>query len=76
MNWATWNSTAAAVELLFQVLTEREEEASVAIAGNQPFSGWSDTFTRLGRNPRTLPKGFNLDPSPGREFGAQLRSSD
>jgi DNA replication protein DnaC len=32
-------------ELLFQVLTEREEKASVAIASNQPFSGWSDTFT-------------------------------
>ena len=32
-------------ELLFQVLTDREEKASVAIASNQPFSGWSDTFT-------------------------------
>jgi DNA replication protein DnaC len=32
-------------ELLFQVLTEREEKASVAIASNQPFSGWSTTFT-------------------------------
>lgn len=32
-------------ELLFQVLTEREEKASVAIASNQPFSRWADTFT-------------------------------
>jgi DNA replication protein DnaC len=32
-------------ELLFQVLTEREERASVAIATNEPFSGWPNTFT-------------------------------
>lgn len=32
-------------ELLFQVLTEREEKASVAIASNEPFSGWTKTFT-------------------------------
>jgi DNA replication protein DnaC len=32
-------------ELLFQVLTEREETASIAIASNQPFSGWTRTFT-------------------------------
>ena len=32
-------------ELLFQVLTEREEKASVAIATNQPFSEWTRTFT-------------------------------
>jgi len=32
-------------ELLFQVLTEREEKNSVAIASNQAFSGWTDTFT-------------------------------
>jgi DNA replication protein DnaC len=32
-------------ELLFQVLTEREEKNSVAIASNQPFSGWPNTFT-------------------------------
>ena len=31
-------------ELLFQVLTEREEN-SIAIASNQSFSGWTDTFT-------------------------------
>jgi DNA replication protein DnaC len=32
-------------ELLFQVLTEREEKTSVAIATNQPFSEWTRTFT-------------------------------
>jgi DNA replication protein DnaC len=31
-------------ELLFQILTEREERASVAIATNAPFSEWSKTF--------------------------------
>jgi DNA replication protein DnaC len=31
-------------ELLFQVLTEREEKAAVAIASNEPFSGWTKTF--------------------------------
>ena len=32
-------------ELLFQVLTEREVKASVAIASNESFSGWTKTFT-------------------------------
>jgi DNA replication protein DnaC len=32
-------------ELLFQVFTEREERASVAIAANAPFSEWTRTFT-------------------------------
>jgi DNA replication protein DnaC len=32
-------------ELLFQVLTEREEKASVTIATNQPFNEWTRTFT-------------------------------
>jgi len=32
-------------ELLFQVLTEREEQAAVAIASNDSFSAWSKTFT-------------------------------
>ena len=32
-------------ELLFQVLTEREEKNSVAIASNVPFSSWTRTFT-------------------------------
>lgn len=31
-------------ELLFQVLTEREERASVAVASNAPFSEWGNTF--------------------------------
>lgn len=33
------------VELLFQVLTEREEKNAIAIAFNQSFSAWTDTFT-------------------------------
>ncbi len=32
-------------ELLFQVLTERQETSSVAIASNESFSGWTKTFT-------------------------------
>lgn len=32
-------------ELLFQVLTEREEKNSVAIASNESVSGWTRTFT-------------------------------
>src|SRR3954462_13734090 len=32
-------------ELLFQVLTEREERSAGAIASNEPFSGWTKTFT-------------------------------
>ncbi len=32
-------------ELLFQVFTEREEKASVAIASNAAFSEWARTFT-------------------------------
>ena len=32
-------------ELLFQVITEREERASVACASNAPFSEWNQTFT-------------------------------
>jgi DNA replication protein DnaC len=32
-------------ELLFQVFTEREEKASVAIASNAAFSEWAHTFT-------------------------------
>jgi hypothetical protein len=31
-------------ELLFQVLTEREEKNSVAIASSESFSGWTETF--------------------------------
>ncbi len=32
-------------ELLFQVLTERDERASIAVASNAPFSEWGQTFT-------------------------------
>lgn len=32
-------------ELLFQVLTEREENNSIAIASNESFSAWTKTFT-------------------------------
>jgi DNA replication protein DnaC len=32
-------------ELLFQILTEREERAAIAIATNAPFSEWNKTFT-------------------------------
>ncbi len=35
-------------ESLFQVLTEREEKNSVAIASNESFSGWTKTFTAPG----------------------------
>ncbi len=31
-------------ELLFQIITEREERASVAIATNLPFSEWGTVF--------------------------------
>lgn len=32
-------------ELLFQVITEREEKASIAVASNASFSEWGSTFT-------------------------------
>ncbi|MGH9072312.1 MAG: ATP-binding protein, partial [Acidimicrobiales bacterium] len=32
-------------ELLFQVITEREERASIALASNASFSEWGRTFT-------------------------------
>lgn len=32
-------------EHLFQILTEREEKASVMVASNAPFSEWNQTFT-------------------------------
>ncbi len=32
-------------ELLFQIITEREERASIACASNAPFSEWGTTFT-------------------------------
>ena len=30
---------------MFQVVTEREERASIAVASNAPFSEWGQTFT-------------------------------
>jgi DNA replication protein DnaC len=32
-------------ELLFQVITARDERASIACASNAPFSEWGNTFT-------------------------------
>jgi IstB-like ATP binding protein len=32
-------------ELLFQVLTDREERSAIAIASKEPFSGWTKIFT-------------------------------
>jgi DNA replication protein DnaC len=32
-------------ELLFQVLTKREEKNAIAITSNEVFSGWTKTFT-------------------------------
>lgn len=32
-------------EMLFQVLTEREEKNSIAAASNEAFTGWGRTFT-------------------------------
>ena len=32
-------------ELIFLFLTEREEKNAIAIASNQSFSAWTDTFT-------------------------------
>jgi DNA replication protein DnaC len=36
---------ARGAELLFQVITARDETASVAVASNAPFSQWGNTFT-------------------------------
>jgi len=36
---------ARGAELLFQILTEREEKASVAVASNLPFSEWGQIIT-------------------------------
>ncbi|MFN8045903.1 MAG: ATP-binding protein [Dermatophilaceae bacterium] len=40
-------------ELLFQVLTEREEKNSTAIASNESFAGWTKTFTDPACAPRS-----------------------
>ena len=36
---------AHGAELLFQIITAREERASIACASNAPFSEWGKTFT-------------------------------
>ena len=46
-------------ELLFQVLTEREETASVAIASNESFSGW----TKPSPTPTSAPLSSTGSPS-------------
>ena len=40
---------ARGAELLFQIITEREEKASIAVASNLPFSEWGNVIadTRL-----------------------------
>ena len=40
-------------ELLFQIITEREERASVAIATNLPFSEWGTVFPDPASSPRS-----------------------
>ncbi|WP_375425559.1 ATP-binding protein [uncultured Friedmanniella sp.] len=54
-------------ELLLQVLTEREEKNSVAIASNESFSGWTKTFTdsralRRHRRPPHLRRQHHRNP--------------
>jgi len=56
-------------ELLCQVLTEREEKNSVAIASNEWFSGWTKTFTGLRlcaghRRPPHLRRAHHRDRHP------------
>ncbi|MGH8924536.1 MAG: IS21-like element helper ATPase IstB [Acidimicrobiia bacterium] len=43
--WGYLSLDSKGAELLFQVLTEREERASVALATNLPFSEWGQAFT-------------------------------
>jgi hypothetical protein len=40
-------------ELLFQIIAEREERASIAIATNLPFSEWGAVFPDPGSSPRS-----------------------
>ena len=57
-------------ELLFQVLTEREEKTAIAIASNEPFSGWTKTFTdprlcaAIVDRPRSPCASWRLPPQP------------
>ena len=55
-------------ELLFQVLTEREERASVAVASNAPFSEWGSDLRRppprrRGRRPAHVPMPTSSRPA-------------
>jgi len=43
--WQKMELDRRSAELLFQVLTEREERSALAIASNEAFSGWTKTFT-------------------------------
>ena len=70
-------------ELLFQIITAREERASIACASNAPFSEWGNTFTdprhaaavvdRLTFNAHIITTGTRLLPAaldPSREEGS------
>lgn len=54
-------------ELLFQVLTQQEEENSVAIASNEPSSGWTNPHRppalRGHRRPSHLRRHHHRDPA-------------
>ena len=43
--WGYLQLDRRGAELLFEVLTEREERSSVAVASNEAFSSWTKTFT-------------------------------
>jgi hypothetical protein len=47
--------TTSGAELRFQVLTEREEKASVAIASNESFGGWTKPSLTGGPGPDESP---------------------
>jgi hypothetical protein len=75
-------------ELLFQVLTEREEKNSIAIASNESFGGWTKTFTAPGSarpsstdSPSTAPSSQpaptpTASPAPGLAPRNPPRSAD
>ncbi len=50
---------ARGAELLFQVLTEREEKASIGLASNLPFSEWGQIIT----DPASSPPSSTASPS-------------
>src|SRR4029453_13586376 len=72
-------------ELLFQVITAREERASIACASNAPFSEWGNTFTdprlaaavvdRLTFKPHTIqtgPSSYRLSASRSKKGAANI----